>query len=157
DSIPNQFYTFAAKHIENSQGRFINITHEINPNSNAYNGDVIVLIDGYCFSASSSFASFLYDHNDKSVFIGEETIGGFKGHTGGYYTEIELPNSHLKIKIPLVKFTENVSSFSWGTGLIPHYEIESQLEDLANGNDAALEFATKIIGSKLLTIQNKRP
>ncbi|MTI89566.1 MAG: hypothetical protein FH748_16550 [Balneolaceae bacterium] len=147
DSVDSNFYTFADKHTANEQGKYIQtVTDKIIPKPNAYTGQLAVLVDGYCFSACSSFASFLYDHNGNSVFIGEETIGGFKGHTGGYYTEVTLPNSHLRIKIPLVKFTENVSSFSWGRGLVPHHNIESQLEDLVNGNDAPLNVAVEIVG-----------
>jgi hypothetical protein len=79
------------------------------PNNNAYTGKVYFLADGRSFSATAEFCAIARS-NERGVFIGEETGGGYYGNTSGDDITIILPNSRIECRIPLVKYTMAVKN-----------------------------------------------
>ncbi len=85
------------------------------------------------------------NEHTKSIFIGEETGGGYFGNTSGTSLELTLPNTKLKIDIPILKFVLDVKKGESGRGIIPNYKIEPTFKEFINGYDTELEYAKKLI------------
>jgi hypothetical protein len=115
---------------------------------NPFNGDVYILTSGWTYSGGAEFCSLMREHT-KAIFIGEETGGGFYGNTSGYSLELTLPNTALKIDIPILKFVLDVSDkVPPGRGVIPDYEVQPGIKELLSGIDAEMEFAKQLIKQK---------
>ena len=113
---------------------------------NRFKGKLIVLIGGLNVSAGSSFPSLLYQNKPETVFVGEETAGGFYGNNSSYYLVLTLPHTKIHYKIPLVQLRLNVSGMPFGRGLQPQYPVQETLNDLKAGNDPALKKALELAG-----------
>ncbi|HTE01262.1 MAG TPA: S41 family peptidase [Mucilaginibacter sp.] len=110
-----------------------------------YSGKIYVLINGGCFSTASECISMIHS-NTNAVFIGEESGGGYYGNNSGMVPEMTLPNTKIRIAIPLMKYVMAVKDYQFkDRGLIPNYEVIPKIADKLNGNDPELEFAKKLI------------
>lgn len=140
------------EHFLDTDGRILrkaNILIPEKPKKNSFKGNLYVLIGGNTYSGGSEFASLIKEHR-KATFIGEECGGGFYGNTSGFSIELILPNSQLRIKIPLLKFilhTKN-SNIPFGHGVLPDYPLQPKYTDFLNGQDTELEFTKKLIKRK---------
>ncbi len=108
-----------------------------------FTGRLVVLVGGNTFSGAAELASMLH-HSRRGVFIGEETGGAHAGNTSGYSWEILLPNSGIRLDVPLLRF-----QFAWqtpphGRGVLPHCHISPQTPGDANP-DAALKLARDLL------------
>ena len=58
-----------------------------------------------------------------------------------------LPNTHIKVAIPLLKFVLDVPSknIPFGRGVLADYKIEPKFQDVIDGVDAELEFTLDLI------------
>jgi C-terminal processing protease CtpA/Prc len=68
-----------------------------------FSGRLVVLIGGNTFSGAAELASMLH-HARRGMFIGEEAGGSNAGNTSGYSWEILLPNSGMRLDVPLLRF-----------------------------------------------------
>jgi Peptidase family S41 len=110
-----------------------------------YSGKIYVLINGGCFSTASECISMIHANTD-AVFIGEESGGGYYGNNSGMVPEMTLPNTTIRIAIPLMKYVMAVKDYQFKDhGLFPNYEVIPKIEDKINGHDPELEFAHKLI------------
>ncbi len=110
-----------------------------------YSGNIYVLINGGCFSTTSECISMIHSNTD-AVFIGEESGGGYYGNNSGMVPEITLPNTKIRIAIPLMKYVMAVKDYRFKDhGLFPNYEVIPKIANKINGNDPELEFAKKLI------------
>jgi len=109
-----------------------------------YNGKVYVLISGYTFSGGAEFSSMIKMTN-RGIFIGEETGGTYEGNISGYSEMIKLPNSKIKVDIPIVHFRINVNPKIRGRGVMPDYEVRQSWEDYINTKNSKLEYVLKQI------------
>lgn len=99
------------------------------PASPVFTGRLIVLAGGNTFSGAAELSSMLH-HVRRGLFIGEEVAGAHAGNTSGYPWEIELPNSHMQLHVPLLRFR-----FAWdgsteiprGRGVPPHCAVPPDL------------------------------
>ncbi len=116
------------------------------PKKNNFKGNVYILIGGLTFSGGSEFAALAKIHTN-AIFIGEETGGGFYGNTSGDFISFELPNSHIKGRVPMCKFVleTNKTKVPFGSGLLPDYTIKETFQDFIKRIDAPLEHAIKLI------------
>ncbi|WP_026464981.1 S41 family peptidase [Adhaeribacter aquaticus] len=112
--------------------------------TSGFNGKVFFLINGGTFSAAADFAA-VSRQNNKGVFIGEETGGAAAGNTSNGEIVLTLPQSKLRIAIPLFKISNSISPELLGRGVIPEYPISSLNEDIANRKDTALQKAIDLI------------
>jgi C-terminal processing protease CtpA/Prc len=135
---------------QNTDGRILNVKTEYQgqkPSTNRFNGNLYILIGGLSFSGGSEFAALAKNYTN-AKFIGEETGGGYYGNTSGRSLKLTLPNTTLKINIPLHKFVvqekEN-SGIPFGKGVLPDYEIQPTIEQYLSGFDAEMEFTKKMI------------
>jgi hypothetical protein len=119
---------------------------EQQPDSNHYNGNLYVLINGASGSMASVVASFLKG-NGRGVFIGEESGGAMEGVTARYGATLVLPNSKIRIALGLLK-TTNAVAFTKGRGVEPDYHVTPKIDDILKGIDTELNFALSLIPSK---------
>ncbi|MFK7904811.1 MAG: S41 family peptidase [Chitinophagales bacterium] len=114
------------------------------PAKHAFDGQVIVLIDGLCMSSCADVAAIL-KHNKKAVFIGGETGGGYQGNTSGLIPEEPL-KCGISIFVPLLKYVNAVDNgVNFGRGTMPDREISPTWEDTLEGRDVVLEKALEVI------------
>ena len=143
--------------IANDDGTFDNIQHpnvgKQNPSNPTFGGNFYVLINGGCFSTTSEFLSLLKYHA-KAVFIGEESGGGYYGNSSGPKPDLKLPNSKVRVEIPLLKYSMAIKDYQYAdSGLIPDYIINPTIKDKLDKNDIELEFAWGLI-RKQVSLKN---
>ncbi|HLX92052.1 MAG TPA: S41 family peptidase, partial [Puia sp.] len=115
------------------------------PQANNYAGRLYVLADGRSFSASAEFSSVVKS-NDRGKFIGDVCGGGYYGNTSGDEVHVILPNSHLDIRLPLVKYTvavRNIGENVWS--IKPDYPLYPTISDLIEKKDGELDRAVEIV------------
>lgn len=115
-----------------------------NPKKYNYQGDLYVLINGYSFSATTLLAANLQEAN-RGIFIGEETGGGYNQCTAGSIPYINLPNTALKLRLPLKVIRPLHQRALYGRGVFPKYPVKTTLRDLLQKRDVALQQAEALI------------
>jgi len=117
------------------------------PAKNAYQGVLFLLIDPFVASAASHFAAHI--KSDKSAMvIGEETGGGYYGHTGHIPVDYELPNSKLAFNFSIVNVEQDVAELAdekLGDGVMPDIRIVQNHEDFLKNEDSQLNFVFECI------------
>ncbi len=115
------------------------------PQQDVFEGDLYVLIDGGSFSTCADVATVLH-HNERGVFLGEETGGGYDGNTSGNTRTITLPNSRVRVYVPLWMYTTaNVGHDYPGRGVIPDHPIIPTWQQYSDKEDVVLKRALEII------------
>lgn len=118
------------------------------PAQNNYKGRVYFLINGKSFSTTAEFCS-IAKSNERGVFIGEETGGGYYGNTSGGNARIVLPNSKIVVGIPKIKYTMAVKPAEYkDRGIIPDFIITPGISDVVRDRDIQLHYALKLAGGK---------
>lgn len=113
-----------------------------------FNGSFYVLISPLTYSGGSELSNMIYS-NDLGIFLGEETGGGYYGNTSGYSERLSLPHTQIMVDIPALRFEMNVNDrIPFGRGVIPHYKVTPTFEEYIKGENAALNFALKLIQKK---------
>ena len=106
------------------------------------------MIDGGTQSAGAAFAALCH-HNKRAIFIGEEPAGAYNGGNAGMSMVLKLPNTKIRVLIPLRKMVNGFSDYPYkGRGVIPDYHVTPTIEDIINGIDTEMEFTLKLIEKK---------
>lgn len=116
------------------------------PNANAFQGKIYLLISPFVASAGSLFASMVKS-DENSIVIGQESLGGYYGHTGHIPVTYKLPNTELLLTFSIVDLEQDVQKISdqkYGNGINPDYNIEPTIEDYLNNKDVVLDFAKQL-------------
>lgn len=108
--------------------------------SKNFNPELIVLIDGFSVSSASLTAAYLKFHT-KAKFIGNETGGTYTGNNGRAFPEIILPNSGIKLRIPLHRINYFPGVPDAGRGILP----DVYLNELYNKKDQEIFFKKYIL------------
>ncbi|MEO7049393.1 MAG: S41 family peptidase, partial [Ferruginibacter sp.] len=111
---------------------------------NHYNGKVYVLTNGPTFSASALFCNAVKSQKD-ILLVGEETGGGWYGNDGIMIPDITLPNTHLRVRLPLFRLVQYKHIAVKGTGIIPDIYIPTNYPALINGVDKKMEVVKEMI------------
>ena len=116
---------------------------------NAFKGDVYLLQNGLTFSAGFAFAGKLKDKikntNGFIKVIGEDNGDDMDAGvgSGGWGVELLLPNSKVKLNIPVTGGGDKAYTIPPVHFL--DYKVVPTISDKLNGVDAELEFAKKMI------------
>ncbi len=111
------------------------------PVKNPFKGELIMLINGGTFSASSEVAGILHS-NKRAMFIGDETGGGYYGNNSAMMYGIQLPNSKINYYLPVIRYYVAVDHPPFkGRGLIPDIYIPETYEYYLTEQDEILEYA----------------
>ncbi|MEQ9414462.1 MAG: S41 family peptidase, partial [Cyclobacteriaceae bacterium] len=107
--------------------------------------NVYVLIDGFSFSTCADVATVLH-HHQLATFIGEETGGGYDGNTSGNSKSLVLPNSGIRINLPMWKYTTaNIGHPYYGRGVIPDFPVEQTRQELIENKDPVMKKALRLL------------
>ena len=118
------------------------------PKRKPFKGNVYIIINGNSFSNSSNFSALAH-YNKRAVFIGEETGGRYDGCNGSAYLMLTLPNTGMKLNVPLVKNCYPFPGYPYkGRGIMPDYPVQPELDDLIAGRDTEMNYALKLIEKK---------
>jgi C-terminal processing protease CtpA/Prc len=111
----------------------------------SFTGNVAFLINGNTFSAAADFASIAKQY-ERGIFIGEETGGAAIGNTSNGELMLTLPNTHIRILIPLFMITNAVNDDASGRGVIPEYTIGYTQKNVKDA-DAELQIALELVST----------
>lgn len=117
------------------------------PDSLAFAGKIYLLIGPAVASAASLFASMVKSEGYATV-IGEESMGGYYGHTGHNSLTYELPFSGISFSISVVDLKQFVTpkkEIPFGSGILPDIRIVQSREDFIANRDTVLEETLRII------------
>ncbi|MEP7237359.1 MAG: S41 family peptidase [Ferruginibacter sp.] len=103
------------------------------PKADLFKGRVFVIVNGHVLSSASLFTSVLRDKTS-AVIIGEETGGSSDIHNSSVISFV-LPNSKIKVDIPLRRYYQPVNKKQKGRGVIPDKMIPFTIADLKDNID----------------------
>jgi C-terminal processing protease CtpA/Prc len=115
------------------------------PGKYPFLGKVFVLIDGGTFSTAADFCAVAH-HLKRATFIGEETGGGYYGNNSGMQTILTLPNSKVRVRIPMYEYWNAVPGYDGKRrGTRPDRVVETKIANLLKGIDEQLDVAVKML------------
>ena len=117
------------------------------PSKNQFRGKLYVLTNAFSTSATGTLTGQLKSRTN-AIFIGEEAGGNPNQTVARQGVDIILPNSKVKVLVPLVLSVKDVNFENKGRGVIPDYDVKPSIEDLLNNKDPVMEFALKLIKSE---------
>lgn len=91
----------------------------------AYDGPLIVMINGASASASELFAAAMRDHN-RGILVGESTYGKATGQSILFFD----PTHKEMVKITSFRFYDIKGSTHQGSGIVPDIQLPDLLNDL---------------------------
>ncbi len=137
---------------KNDEGTFDLLFHpnlgEQKPIPPIFKGKIYVLINGNSFSGTGECTSLIHSHK-KAIFIGEECGAGYYGNTSGFMPTLTLPNTKIRIRIPMIRYTMAVSGYPQDRGIIPDYPVSPTIDDILDGRDTVMEFTLDLIQNEL--------
>lgn len=114
---------------------------------NHYSGNLYVLVNGQTFSASALFSNAVKGQPGV-VLVGEETGGGWHGNDGILIPDIILPNTHLKVRLPLFRLVQYHHVPKDGRGIQPDIYIGTNYDALLKGVDYKMQVVMEMIREK---------
>jgi hypothetical protein len=109
-----------------------------------FKGKVYVLLNGNSFSGTGECTSLMHFHK-VATFIGEECGAGYYGNTSGFMPILTLPNTEIRVRIPMIRYTMAVSGYPKERGIIPDNPVSPTIADLLNDRDTVMEFTLGLI------------
>lgn len=114
---------------------------------NHYNGNLFVLINGNTFSAAALFSNAVKGQPGITL-IGEETGGGWHGNNGILIPDIILPNTHIKVRLPLFRLVQYNHVPKDGKGIAPDIYLGTNYDALLKNVDYKMKFVMDMIKAK---------
>ncbi len=115
--------------------------------NNHFNGEIYILTNGPTFSAAALLCNALKGQPG-ILLVGEETGGGWYGNNGIMIPDIILPNTHLRIRLPLFRLVQYNHIAEKGSGVIPDVYIGTSYDALLNREDKKMLEVKKMIYNK---------
>lgn len=114
------------------------------PVKHFYNGNVFVLTGGFSFSATTMFLSNIKEQQNVKL-IGEETGGGYYGNNGVFIPDLVLPNTRLRVRLPMYRIVNKKEFPKNGSGVLPNIEMKASAESIRMNRDPKMEKAMELI------------
>ncbi len=114
---------------------------------NHFSGDLYVLINGSTFSASALFSNAVKGQPG-IILAGEEAGGGWHGNNGILIPDITLPNTRLRVRLPLFRLVQYNHTAKDGRGVPPDIYIGTNYEALLKGVDKKMQVVMEMIKVK---------
>lgn len=115
---------------------------------NHFDGKVFILTNGPTFSASTLFCNIVKEQPG-IILAGEETGGGWHGNNGVLIPDITLPETKIRVRLPLFRIVQYNHVEKTGSGIIPDIIIPPGYEALMKGIDRKMETVKELINSEL--------
>jgi C-terminal processing protease CtpA/Prc len=145
---PQQQKEFLLSFKKNEEGSYDLKFHpnlgEQKPIPPIFKGKAYVLLNGNSFSGTGECTSLMHFHK-VAVFIGEECGSGYYGNTSGFMPRLTLPNTKIRVRIPMIRYTMAVSGYPKDRGIIPDYPVSPTIKDLLNDKDTVMAFTLDLI------------
>ncbi len=106
-----------------------------------FQGNIVVLSNGYCFSACAALLSNLQSHQLATI-VGESP-GSFVGRQFGYPIQVKLPNTGLMLSLPAMEIVLH-EDVGLTKNLDPDYPVSRSQEDVINDVDVVLKRALEL-------------
>ncbi|MEM6843773.1 MAG: S41 family peptidase [Bacteroidota bacterium] len=117
----------------------------VQPAPERFTGNVFLLVGRSTASATSDFAAWMHSL-DLATIIGEETGGNYYGNTSNWEFNITLPNTKIRLLLPLARYLTNVKpDIPLGRGVIPDHLISPTIEDFLQNKDPQHDYAMRLI------------
>jgi hypothetical protein len=143
--IYNLGLVFLSRKKTDSMYRFKFFNDKIyHPAKQRYTGQVYLLTGGYSFSATTLFAAAIKGEQNVRI-VGEETGGGYYGNNGVFIPEMVLPNSKLRVRLPLYRIVNNKNYPKDGRGVLPDVEVKASAESILNNRDPKMDKVMELI------------
>ncbi len=113
---------------------------------NHFDGKVFLVQGGFTFSASTMFVSTLKGQSNVTI-VGEETGGGYYGNSAMHLPYIVLPNSKLRIGLPMYRLVMDKTRPK-GNGIMPDIFVPPSSKAIKKGIDIKLAVVRKLILEK---------
>lgn len=104
---------------------------------NHYKGQVFVLINGPTFSASTLFAHTVKGQSNV-LLVGEEAGGGAYGNSGILIPDVVLPETKMKVRMPLFRLVQYHHPPQDGRGVMPDIYVPPTVENIRTGRDGKM-------------------
>lgn len=114
---------------------------------NHFSGPVYLVQGGYSFSATTLFLGELKGQQNIKL-VGEETGGGYYGNSAMMIPVCILPNSGLRISVPLYRLVINKDRPKGG-GVMPDIYVPPSSEAIRKGIDAKMEKVNALIRQRV--------
>ena len=118
--------------------------HFYKPKKKRYAGKVYILTGGPTFSASAILCNILKGQNGITL-LGEETGGGWYGNNGIMIPDIKLPNTGVRVRLPLYRLVQYKHPSIKGSGVPPDVLVPTSYDALLKGYDKKMEEVKKLI------------
>jgi C-terminal processing protease CtpA/Prc len=115
--------------------------------NNHFGGPLYVLINGASFSASTLFCNDIRGQAGITL-VGEEAGGGWHGNTGVMIPDITLPNTRMRVRLPLVRLVQYKHVPQNGLGVMPDVYVPPNYEAFMKGVDKKLQVVMELIKAK---------
>ena len=115
--------------------------------NNHFGGNLYVLINGSTFSASTLFSNAVKGQPGITL-VGEEAGGGWHGNNGILIPDITLPNTGLRVRLPLFRLVQFNHIPRDGRGVVPDVYVGTSYAALMKGVDRKMQVVMELIGQK---------
>ncbi len=119
---------------------------------NNYTGNLYVLTAGNTFSAAALFCNVVKGQPGV-ILLGEETGGGWHGNNGILIPDIVLPNTHIRVRLPLFRLVQYKHAPKDGRGIPPDIYIGTNYNAFLKGFDYKMKFVMDMIKAKRAGVQ----
>lgn len=109
-----------------------------------FRGRVYVLIGGPTFSAASLFAGGLKGQANVTL-VGEETGGGAHSNNGLLIPTLTLPNTGIRVRLPLFRLVPPNGAPRDGRGVMPDVRVGPTVDAVRKGVDRKMEAVRSLI------------
>jgi len=118
------------------------------PSAPVFAGHLWVLTDGATGSAAQQAATMIRVNRPDAVFVGEDSGGDMEGTVSGSYLALTLPNTGLRVDVPVLKKALNLNGYAYqrGRGVRPDRPVVRTQQDIIAARDAVLAYALEEAG-----------
>ncbi|MFM7671887.1 MAG: S41 family peptidase [Bacteroidota bacterium] len=119
--------------------------HLFAPRSNDhYNGRTFILTSGYSFSATTLFINAVRGQSGVTI-VGDETGGGAYGNSAWEIPTAILPNTKIRLRIPLFRMVMDKRLPNNGRGIIPDVGVGATPESIRMNYDNKMRVTQSLI------------
>lgn len=119
--------------------------HRFSPkHKNHFEGRTYILTSGYSFSATTLFINSVKGQPGVTV-IGEETGGGAYGNSAWEIPTVVLPNTRIRLKIPLFRMVMDKNLSNNGRGIFPDVNVGATPESIQLNYDNKMRVTQSLI------------
>lgn len=112
----------------------------IKPARHAFEGRLTLLSSGANSSGTTMFMTAL-QQTGRARIVGEPTGGNMAGPTAGVLFTLTLPESDIRLRLPIIRTVTGYDEADSGRGVMPDVVVMPSVDDLRNERDRALELA----------------